>query len=358
MREHATAAGTELRPLLDGDLPLLVAFMLDAFPSFGADAAAAERFYRWKYFDTAGRDTGNPTAFAALDASGIAGFLGALPFWVRVEGKCHPAAWICDWRLAKRARGRGLGRALLDMAMETIPMLACINGSADAEAIYRKRGFHCWAISAHFIRIFRPFAYEWPRRTGARRLLGILRGAQLGARRAPGIGHSRARSLRGDVAAALDERPCTPAAPRGDGPVHDAGYVGWIARSPVASVRTLSVQRGGESLAGGLAHVDVDRYGRRRGRILQLDFDPRAALCRDASYDSVAMLLRDRARVVYLDLKAPLRHAGALAAAGFTPAQVDRLWLAPTASAGVRGDEWELNLLDKDDAFRDGIRIP
>ena len=103
------------------------------YPGLQADPVLAESFYRWKYFDLEGRDTGYPSAFVAEASQGLAGFLGCLPFRIENQTQRFPAAWLVDWHLLPEFKGLGLGAQLLTCAMSVIPTLASIGITADAQ---------------------------------------------------------------------------------------------------------------------------------------------------------------------------------------------------------------------------------
>jgi hypothetical protein len=336
------------------DLPAMTALLGEVYPEFAADLAFAHAYAGWKYFDRDGRMTPYGSAILAEDGGGLAGLIGCLPFRLRRGHSAWDAAWIADWHLAPRARGRGLGRALLAEAVSSIPVLACINGSADAQRLYREAGFREIPSARSFLRIRRPLAFEWPRRRGARRLFGLLRGLAHAGQRPPRSFRCSVevgRSLSPSEAASLAGRP--------DGPVHDAGFLEWIARSPAGPAEFRALTENGADVGDAVLWTDKDTLGRRRGRILDLSLTAPADDRVLAAYAAAAMHL-ERGGADYVDTRAPRECERALRAAGFRPRGLETFWLK-TERAELLGPgqiPFSISLLDKDDAFRGSRRVP
>ncbi len=340
-----------LRPLRPEDHEALVAHMLVVYPALAADPDFATRFYRWKYFDLAGRDTGLPAGVVAIDAAGICGFIGCMPFRLRLGAGTVPAAWIADWHLAPRARGRSIGRALLRSAAELVPVLGCIDGSASAARQYRASGFREVHAGDAWLRVRRPFAFEWPRRRGLRRPLAAYRAAGHLQRRyrASAVGRATVQVVDGSASSdLLQQEPYV-------GLERDAGYLAWLRRAPLAA--TSLVALGALTAPAGYAVLlhDQDRLGRRRGRIL--DVGMRATADETSAYAGLAWHLEQERDVDYVETVAPRARRPALEAAGFERRRAVTLWLHGVA-ADIAPDRWLVSLVDKDDAFRGSSHVP
>ncbi len=356
-----------LRPLQRGDRDRVTAFMLRVYPGLAREPEFAARYYEWKYFDVEGRDTGLPTGFVAEDAEGMAGFIGCLPFRLRRGESRSPAAWIADWHLLPRARGRGVGRALLRTAMDAIPMLACVNGSEDAERIYAAEGFLRWDAGRSWLRVRRPIVYEWPHRRGPRKALGLLRSAQWAMYALGATTFTRtSRLLSGDIVGADAEpealRVCRDA--RYDGMVRDGGYLRWLERSPAAAVTRILLRSGERAVGHALVQDDVDGLGRRRRRILDVLLEDERMEWVTSAYVIAAGWPRPKGEgkgegeADYIDCVVPARHDAALRAAGFRRRGIDRLWIHGKELRYESGERWLLSLADKDDAFRGSGVVP
>jgi GNAT superfamily N-acetyltransferase len=353
-----TQSVLEVRPAVAEDLVRIVSLAATRLPLLGRDLAFAERYFRWKYFDLAGRDTGYPSGFVAEDAQGISGFLGCLPFTLQVDGWCAAGGWIADWSLATRARGKGIGRALLATARDMIPALACVEGTPEAQALFRAEGFQSWESGRSWLWIDRPVAYEWPRRSGFRRILGLVRATEHVTRRL-----SKASLLATAGRLETLESRWDEVGERFDltgaesGARRTAGYLQWLGRSPAADTRVHRLSGGGTDIGVALTHRDRDVLGRQRARILELVVAGPRAMLADA-YAAVARALVRNDHADYIDLVAPIGHDAALRAAGFTPRSTRRLWLRRSEPHAFATPSWRLTLVDKDDAFRSSWRVP
>ena len=339
-----------LRPLLPGDCEALVAHMLVVYPALAGDPAFATRYYRWKYFDLEGRDTGLPAGVVSVDAKGICGFIGCMPFRLRHGEATTPAAWIADWHLAPRARGRGVGHALLRSAAELVPTLGCIDGTPAAARHYRAAGFRELHVGDAWLRVRRALAFEWPRRRGLQKPLAAYRAAGHVQRRLRSSGLERAplQLVEGTPSPELlAQAPYS-------GLERDAGYLDWLRRAPVTATSLIAV--GAVAAPAGYAVLlhDEDRLGRRRGRILDLGVRERDQAA--SIYAGLAWHLEHERDVDYVETVAPTARREALAAAGFERRRPVTLWLHGTDPAPEA--PWLVSLIDKDDAFRGSTRVP
>ena len=339
-----------LRPLRPDDCEALVAHMLVVYPALAGDPAFATRFYRWKYFDLEGRDTGLPAGVVSVDATGICGFIGCMPFRLRHGEATTPAAWIADWHQAPRARGRGIGHALLRSAAELVPTLGCIDGTPDAARHYRACGFRELHVGDAWLRVRRALAFEWPRRRGLRKPLAAYRAAGHVQRRLRSAGIERAplQIVEGAPSPGLlAQAPYR-------GLERDAGYLDWLRRAPVAATSLIAV--GALAAPAGYAVLlhDEDRLGRRRGRILDLGVRERHQAA--SVYAGLAWHLENERHVDYVETVAPTARREALEAAGFERRRPVTLWLHGSDPAPE--DPWLVSLVDKDDAFRGSTRVP
>jgi hypothetical protein len=339
-----------IRALQDSDRDLLARYMQTLYPVMARDPDFASSYYAWKYFDLGGRDTGYPSGFLAEDDAGIRGFIGCMPFTLRRRDARIPAGWIADWHLSTRARGTGLGRALLRHAASTVPALACVGGTPDAERIFAEEGFRAYRCAGRWLRVRRPVAFEWPARRGARKPLGLYRAA----------GHFRARLRAVDAGGVTMHVSSDPdadllAQPGYDGLDRDSGYLAWLGRAPAGGA-TLAALRGGQDPAGyALLLSDRDALARRRGRILDLGVRDEAVS--GAAYAAAARHLEVERHADYVETIAPLRRSRALETAGFRPRGPVTLWLRDGIGASS-DDRWVVSLADKDDAYRGSDRVP
>jgi hypothetical protein len=355
----STRQDVQVRPAADTDLDGIVSLFMEIHPALRTDPDFARRYYHWKHFDLTGRATGYPSAFVAEDGEGIAGFIGCLPFVIRYNGNSSPAAWIADWRLSSRVRGHGLGRALLQTAIETIPTVACVSGSPDAERIYAEVGFQSWLAARSWLLVRHALAYEWPERDGARKIRGLYRSAQHAARRHIML-RPRPRSrqlLVAEPCTAEDQVELVLRRIRYNGLLRRPGYLAWLSRSPAASTRLylLRAQGGeseGEAIGYAFVQLDRDALKRRRGRILDLLLVPEASDLMTDAYRVIAGLLCRSGRVDYIDATTPVDDSIAVYHAGFTPRSHSRLWIKSRDERYDDADKWMVSLVDKDDAFR------
>lgn len=353
------APTTTIRPLLSEHLDQAVGLLRDSYSWLQAAGKAGQEYYAWKYLDLAGRDTGLPSAFVAEEGGRVVGFLGCLPFRLEYQGGRIRAGWVADWRLAASARGRGIGAALLRTAMESVPALACMNGSDEARRLFERFGFQAWDCGRDWVRISDPLGYEWPRRRGVRKLAGLARAVQHVVRSVPEIRSATtfgAVCLSGAVAPADvgTSLPCE----RQDGMVRDGEYVRWILRCPVGDTSFHRLIRSEQEVGYVLLHAARDRLGRRRGRVLDVGLCAEAQAYVADAWAASADYLQAVNKASYVDGIAPNRWADGLGRAGFRPAGSRRLWLKTNAFSCNQQEAWNVSLIDKDNAFRGSEFVP
>lgn len=348
---------TAIRPAERADLDAIVTFMLQVFPTFQGERDFATRFFAWKYFDLEGRDTGYPPAFLAEDERGVMGFIGSMPFMLRYQGQHIPTGWVADWHLLDHARGRGLGRALLRASIDTVPAMACVDGSQDAQRLYASTGFQVWEGHRSWLHVCRPLAYEWPRRAGGKKALALYRAARhaLATRRA----QSAAERATIHLGSAVDVGVAEPffQQQQANGLVRDSSYLAWLTRCPGAntSLHLLLVDR--QPVGYVFLQHDQDRLKRKRGRIIDLFLQPDALPWLAQALRASVQHLRQTQHVDYVDIVAAQEQGDHLHAAGFQARKVYKFWLK-TDTACHSSDSWALSLTDKDNAFRGGGLIP
>ena len=347
-----------IRPVAPTDLEALAAFMEAVHPRLTSTPGLATSFYRWKYFDLEGRATGYPQAMLAEDGDGVLGFIGCLPFLLRYAGISYPAAWIADWHLAPRGRGVGLGRALLRQAMDAIPSLACVNGSSQAESVFRTSGFQGWTAARSFSKVVRPLAYEWPRRHGARKPLALSRAVQhwwKGAFADPAADGCEGLAL---DSGNDDQAPAVLSASRLNGMVRSPEYLAWLARAPVANTRMRRLRHAGVPVGYVFTQRDRDRLGRRRARVLDLVLVSGGPELLSKAYLLVAEELASAGQVDYVEFRTPLAVHEELKVRGLREGVEVRFWLKTAAFSAPATTQWLISLADKDDAFREAGSIP
>lgn len=348
-------SSTVVRPVQAFDMDAMIGLMEAIYPKLRADREFTRRYVHWKYLDLEGRDTGLPSAFVAEDEDGPCGFLGCLPFVLRVGEVTSPACWLCDWKLLDRARGRGLGRALMAAAREAIPVIASLNVTEDARRVFQSMGFTTWEAGRNWRLVARPFAYEWPARRGFRKAISVA--AALGqaprARRrtAPGAWSVERVSDVDQLSGILERCP-------GSGMVRAPGILGWITRYPGGGVIPAVLTNEGTPAGYALLLVDRDHLGRRRGRILELAVVPEFAAEIARAYLAATRTLIADSQVDYVNFLAPNADETRLEAAGFEPRSGVPVWLFSKSPATADSGSWRLSLLDKDNAFRGSDRLP
>ena len=90
----------------------------------------------WKYFDEQFND-GLERGFAVLADDEVLGFIGFIPFNLRVQGKVVRAYWACDWSVSAQLRG-AYGLLLLDAAMKHCGVLIAFGGAEVTQKIMRR----------------------------------------------------------------------------------------------------------------------------------------------------------------------------------------------------------------------------
>ncbi|MEM7344832.1 MAG: GNAT family N-acetyltransferase [Chloroflexota bacterium] len=349
----------DIRPIQNSDLTALVQLQSGVHPEWRTDSAFAEAFYNWKYFDLTGRDTGYPAALVANDEQGMVGFLGCMPFMLQYHDQQVETGWIADWMLAERGHGQGIGKKLLQTAVDTIPAMACVDGSEAGQHMFRKLGFQEWDCARGWLQINHPFAYEWPTRTGWRKPLGFYRALQHRGSSRPNLSPSNTSTeIRlGDVIS-LEKDTFVFEPYQRDGLVRTLDYMRWLTRCPAASTYFQLILISGDIAGYLFSQIDQDTWGRQRGRILELRLKPEVSNLLTDAWQSASRSLIQTHQLDYLDTVTSLSETEALQQAGFTPRRIKKFWLKTKAFTYGSQDQWYLTLVDKDDAFRGAGLVP
>ncbi|MBN1449917.1 MAG: GNAT family N-acetyltransferase [Anaerolineales bacterium] len=339
-----------IRPVVEDDLQSIVTFLTQSYPKLQRDRPFAERFYRWKYFDLVGRETGYPPAFWAEDEQGVAGFIGCMPFFLVHQQHAYPAGWIADWRLADRVRGQGVGQHLLHTAIDTVPTVCCINGSEEAQRVYHKVGFQAWDCGHSWIRVMRPLAYSLPTLHAGKKLLALrplvkhfLNRKRIPAFEAISVGEAV------DPGKAEAYLATTP-----DGLQRDQHYFRWLRRCPVGEINFHPLQIDQKPLGYTLLLSGQDDYGRRVGRIV--DFYVNETPCVPEAYAAVIHYMQTALPPFdYLETISPVSTLKWL---GFTAKNGRRFWLKTNVFHPEDTVEWMVSLVDKDNTSRKLYLVP
>lgn len=346
---------TVIQPARAADLPAIVDFQLSVYPQLQADRAFAERFYHWKYFDLAGRDTGYPSVFIARQAEAVVGLMATLPFTLQYQKQHYPAGWVADWHLAAPVRGQGVGRSLLQTAIEALPVLGCINGSPDAQAIFRETGFRAWPCARSWSLVADPVAYHRPLLAGWKKLL--LARALLAQR--PRAEPRTTQPVH--LGPALEPAAADFAAVGGtyNGLRREPGYLQWLGRCPMVDAFFHPVLLADQAVGYVYLMRSQDRHQRRRVRVVDLNIAPDAQPHLAGIWQAIIALVLEHLKPVdYLDTIAPPPHASVLEQLGFLPRNTRTFWLKTDRFAAGDEAEWFVSLIDKDNACRDSYLVP
>ena len=331
------------------DLARLVRFFAQVYPQAAFDPRFSERYYAWKYFcEDHCRDAGGPTVLAVERGQEIAAVLGLLPFRLVAGPASLPSAWICDWHVLPGFRGEGLGRLLLETALEQFPGLCCLNGTEDAARLFTHYGFHCQWNSDNWTSVIRPLAYECPRRPAYKLPISCL--AAL-ARIRPRRTHVKAPVIALNEVD-LREIPVKLLGNSKPGMARTGTLLQWFSRSPAACISAYLVQHSTEVAGYVLLHRDQDRLGRERARILDYRILSDSTEARCVVWSAIHKWISQHDRPTYIDLLSA-DDSPALTLAGFKKRSPVRLWYHTSGlpPAGLDAG-WHLSFLDKDDAFR------
>lgn len=334
-----------IRPIVNDDLPKLVAFLCGCYPQLRSDHMFTEQFYRWKYFDLAGRETGYPAGFVAEDERKLVGFIGCMPFFLQYEHVSYPAGWIADWRLDDSVRGQGIGQQLLQAMITTIPAVACINGSLEAQRLYRRYGFQVWESGQSWIRVLRPAGYVFPVLRGLKKLLVLRSYAKHAMTRTwfPTLRAVKVGEVLGIAAAEV-----LLSKNHSNGLHHTLGYFKWMERCPVGQTELRPLLIGADPIGYVFLLRGRDNYARHVGRVVDLQvYIPEYVS--DAWAAVVQHLLRASPPLDYLET---ITHSQIPNSLGFAVASPRLFWLKTRSFLCPDSTDWSVSLLDKDNAWR------
>lgn len=327
-----------IRPLLPGDLDELCLFQSGLHGRLRTSPSLTRSFYEWKFFGRS-HPSGLPSCHGAFLDGRLQAVLGTLPFDLRNGPDHTPCGWICDWYVAHRARGSGLGRRLLAAAAERFPTLACINGSDEAQDIYRAQGFRSAPVGRDLRWLARPFHYEWKRRKGLRKIEALFKFWK----------HARPAGRASASWKPLDKKApqIYPAEASTPGMERSPELIAWFMRSPVAELEIWHSPEGHALVA-----LDDDWRGLRRARILD------TTATHPEAWSALARTLGMERNLDYIDAIGPLSLAGTLAGQGWIPGHERTVWLRGAGTESFPLDRWHIGLMDKDNAFRYGKWVP
>jgi Acetyltransferase (GNAT) domain len=89
---------------------------------------------QWKYLS--GRSSPqSERGYAWVRNGKVAGFLGLIPFHLKLNGQRVSAAWTCDWSLANHNSGGGMGVLLIRRALQEYGILCQLGGNQSTHYI-------------------------------------------------------------------------------------------------------------------------------------------------------------------------------------------------------------------------------
>ncbi len=310
--------------------------------------------WEWKY--GAGSDAA-PAGFCWRDADGrVRGFIGLMRTALCTPDGAHPAAWFVDWYVAPGQPGIGMG--LLRKAEASAGILLTLQGSADTRQILPRLG---WQESRAPVTWVRPLtarvAATWLARRAPAAVRPLVRLAAPLA--APALRPRRVPAPAGTALVAVDRLPAsydavaTALAGAVSAMRRDSGYLNWFcAAYPDGGYRLWLVRREGRDVGHLVTRCDVDRHGRRRGRLVDLAWPWAEAALGDWLVGAALAVLRgERADYVECLASSPAltdvmrRH-------GFRQRAAVPLWYRRVPAGVAAPDRWHITLLDCDRAYR------
>lgn len=108
---------------------------------FFADVPFKEQIWRWEFEESPGAKKRGFKPVLMADEQGVVGFNGVMPVSVTFENETVDALWSCDFHVAARARGQGLGQGIKRHLMGAAPVIMSFGVSEQAAIVLRKMGW-------------------------------------------------------------------------------------------------------------------------------------------------------------------------------------------------------------------------
>ena len=117
----------------------LLRFYQLAFPH---RAGATKEYWDWQYQGISQMNL-EKWPMVAIDQSGqIIGHVATVPVGVIHDGTLLEAAWFMDFYVVASARGRGVGKCLMERVMTRAPVMMAIGASRDSIPMFRSYGWY------------------------------------------------------------------------------------------------------------------------------------------------------------------------------------------------------------------------
>jgi GNAT superfamily N-acetyltransferase len=280
--------------------------------AFGAEAAeASRRRFSWQYEQNPEFSREGPIIWVARDASGPLGQMATMRVRLLWGGREIQASWGTDFFVTERARGRGLGKLLLDTWSAREELTMALGVTPLSYPVFKKAGFRFVGSVPFFQKILDPAEV-------ARRRLGAVLGSLL----SPLLALALRLLFRGEPP--LPEGVLVSRIDR-FGPDYDGlwergkqayamcvrrdeAYLTWkYGSSPHRRYEIHEARRGG-ILVGFLVSREEDYKGTRLGWIVDLFSDPEDREAKDALLSAVLASMRKTGvvRVQAFSLNRPL----------------------------------------------------
>lgn len=112
--------------------------------SFFDDVPFKQELWHWQFEASPGALSAGFNPVVMEDEHGIVGFNGVMPVAVKFGDETLDALWSCDFYVAARARGQGIGQAIKRELIEKVPVVMSFGVSRQAAIVLAKMG---WVLS-------------------------------------------------------------------------------------------------------------------------------------------------------------------------------------------------------------------
>jgi GNAT superfamily N-acetyltransferase len=104
-------------------------------------------------------DEGRLSVVTAEQAGELVGMLGIVAFEACVHGERGRGGWMTNWLVVPELRGQGIGRRLLERALEELELVGALAGNATTERVLGRLGF-AEMLMRRWVRVFSVAALE------------------------------------------------------------------------------------------------------------------------------------------------------------------------------------------------------